>query len=47
MVGVASFVDIEKTDSQMVRICIGPTAYTRVSTYKKFIEKYLGDDYCV
>ena len=47
MVGIASFVDIEQTSGQMVRVCLGQTAYVRVSTFKEFIEKNVGDDYCV
>lgn len=47
VVGVASFVDVVPTENNLVRVCTGPTAYARVSSFKDFIETYVQDDYCV
>lgn len=46
VVGIASFVDIELTDENKVRVCLGSAAYTRVSSFKAFIEKHVHDEYC-
>lgn len=46
--GVASFVNIQDSFfGSEVKVCLGETAYTRVSSFIDWVESFVGDDYCV
>lgn len=44
-VGIASFVNAVK-EGDHLKVCAGEIGYTRLSTFKSWVESQIGQDYC-